>query len=62
MKKGLIFALALLAFLFIGRHVLAPKMVERGFARMVAANVGVDRTADIADCLLYTSPSPRDRG
>ena len=51
MKKGLIFALALLAFLFIGRHVLAPKIVERGFTRMVTANVGVDRTADLADGL-----------
>ena len=51
MKKLFIFALALLAFLFIGRHVLAPKMVERGFTRMVTANVGVDRTADLADGL-----------
>ena len=51
MKKLLIFALALLVILFIGRHVVAPKMVERGFARMVAANVGVDRTANLADGL-----------
>ena len=46
-----IICLALLAFLFIGRHVLAPKIVERGFTRMVTANVGIDRTADIADGL-----------
>jgi len=51
MKKGLVIALALLAVLFIGRQVLVPKMVERGFARMVTANVGVDRTVDIADGL-----------
>ena len=51
MKKFLIFALALLVLLFIGRQVLVPKMVERGFARMVTANIGVDRTADLADGL-----------
>jgi hypothetical protein len=49
MKKLTIFALALLTILFVIRHVLAPKMVERGFTRMVAANVGIDRTADLAD-------------
>ena len=51
MKKLTIFALALLALLLIGRQVLVPKMVERGFTRMVTANVGVDRTADLADGL-----------
>jgi len=51
MKKLTIFALALLTILFVSRHVLAPKMVERGFTRMVAANVGIDRTADLADGL-----------
>jgi ribonuclease Z len=51
MKKLTIFALALLTILFVIRHVLAPKMVERGFTRMVAANVGIDRTADLADGL-----------
>lgn len=51
MKKLVIFAFGLLVFLFIGRHVLALKMVERGFTRMVTANVGVDRTADLEDGL-----------
>ena len=51
MKKFIIFALGLLVFLFIGRQVLVPKMVERGFARMISANVGVDRTADLSDGL-----------
>ena len=51
MKKLTLFALILLALIFIGRQVLVPKMVERGFARMVTANVGVDRTADLADGL-----------
>ena len=51
MKKLLIFALSLLVLLFLGRQVLVPKIIERGFARMVTANVGVDRTADLADGL-----------
>ena len=51
MKKILIFALAFLVVIFIGRQVLVPKTVERGFARMVTANVGVDRTADLTDGL-----------
>ena len=54
MKKFIIFALGLLVFLFIGRQVLVPKMVERGFARMISANVGVDRTADLSDGLHVT--------
>lgn len=51
MKKILIFTLGLLAILFIGRQVFVPKMVERGFSRLVTANVGVDRTADLTDGL-----------
>ena len=51
MKKLTLFALILLALIFIGRQVLVPKMVERGFARMTAANIGVDRTADLSDGL-----------
>jgi len=51
MKKILIILLAFLTLLFIGRQVLAPKMIERGFARMVSANIGVDRTAELADSL-----------
>ena len=51
MRKFTIFAIALLVFLLIGRQVLVPKVVERGFARMVTANVGVDRTVNLADGL-----------
>ena len=51
MKKILIFALALLAIFSLAVRSLSPKMVERGFTRMVTANVGVDRTADLADGL-----------
>jgi len=51
MKKLLIFVLTFLVVLFIGRQVLVPKMMERGFARMTAANIGVDRTADLTDGL-----------
>jgi len=55
MKKILIFALGLLAILLIGRQVFVPKMVERGFTRLATANVGIDRTADLADGLhVYT--------
>ena len=38
MKKILIFALAFLVVIFIGRQALVPKMVERGFARLVTAS------------------------
>lgn len=51
MKKPLLFALALLAVLFIGRQVLVPKMVEKGFAKMASENIGVNRTADLGDGL-----------
>ena len=51
MKKLIIFALALFVILFIGRQVVAPKIIERGFERMVTSNVGIDRTADITDGL-----------
>lgn len=51
MKKLIIFALALFVILFIGRQVVAPKIIERGFVRMVTANVGIDRTADLTDGL-----------
>ena len=54
MKKLTIFALALLTILFVIRHVLAPKMDERGFTRMVAANVGIDRTADLGTGFTFT--------
>lgn len=51
MKKFLIVALASLVVLFIGRQTLVPKMVERGFAKLVSENVGVDRSADLEDGL-----------
>jgi ribonuclease Z len=51
MKKLFIAALALLTALLIGRIVITPKIVERGFARQVSANIGVDRTADLPDGL-----------
>jgi len=51
MKKVLIIALGLLALLFIGRTVLAPKIAPRMFAKMAAANLGVDRTAGLDDGL-----------
>ncbi|MEP3890697.1 MAG: MBL fold metallo-hydrolase [Hellea sp.] len=51
MKKLIIFGLALLAVLLIGRQLLVPKMVERSFAKMATANIGVDRTEGLADGL-----------
>jgi len=51
MKKIVIAGLALLALLFVGRQVFVPKMVEKRFAKMAAANLGVDRTADLDDGL-----------
>ena len=40
MKKILIFAIALLALLFIGRQLLVPKIAERGFERTIAERIG----------------------
>ena len=51
MKRLLFAGLGLLLVLFIGRLVLTPKIAERGFARQVASNIGVDRTADLPDGL-----------
>ena len=51
MKKLTLAALALLAFLFIGRIVITPKIAERGFERQIAANIGVDRTTELPDGL-----------
>ena len=51
MKKLAIFALALLAFLFIGRQLLVPKIAERGFERLVSERLGVDQMANLEDGL-----------
>jgi len=51
MKKFLIFALALLVVLFIGRQVLVPKIAERGFERMVSERLGADPMANLQDGL-----------
>lgn len=51
MKKIVIFGCVLLGALFIGRQVLLPKLVERGFNRLVSENVGVDRSAALEDGL-----------
>jgi len=51
MKKLAIFGLILLAALFAGRQVLMPKLVERGFNKLVSENVGVDRSAALEDGL-----------
>jgi len=51
MKNIYVLALALLTILFIGRQILVPKITERGFAKMVTANIGVDRSADLVDGL-----------
>ena len=51
MKKIAIFALGLLVVLFIGRQILMPKLVTKGFHKMVSENVGVDRSVDLDDGL-----------
>ena len=51
MKKLLIFALALLAILFIGRQVLVPKMAERGFEKLISERIGADPMANLQDGL-----------
>ena len=51
MKKLLIFAIAFLAVLFIGRQVLVPKMAERGFERLISERIGVNPMANLQDGL-----------
>ena len=51
MKKLLIFAIALLAILFIGRQVFVPKIAERGFERMASERIGVNPLANLEDGL-----------
>lgn len=49
MKKLAIFVLGLLIIIFIGRQVLLPKIIERGFVKLAAANLGVDQTKNLSD-------------
>jgi len=51
MKKLVVFGLALLVVFFIGRQILMPQLVERGFNRLVSENVGVDRSTKLTDGL-----------
>ena len=51
MNKLTLAALVLLVLLFLGRIVVTPNIAERGFARQVSVNIGVDRTADLPDGL-----------
>ena len=51
MKKFIIFGLVLLGALLVARQVLMPKLVERGFNRLVSENVGIDGSAALADGL-----------
>jgi len=41
----------LLAIFFMARQIVFPKVVEKGFARQVSENIGVDRTAELTDGL-----------
>ncbi len=51
MKKLIIFALAFLALLLIGRHVLVPKMAERGYERLISERIGANPMASLEDGL-----------
>ena len=51
MKKIIVFILIAFALLFAARQILMPKLVERGFNRLVSENVGVDRSAALEDGL-----------
>jgi ribonuclease Z len=51
MKKFIIFGLVLLGALLVGRQLLMPKLVDRGFNRLVSENVGIDRSAELPDGL-----------
>jgi len=51
MKKLIFLGLAVLALLFTARQILLPKLVERGFMRLVSENVGVDRATALEEGL-----------
>ena len=51
MKRLVLFFIALLVVLFVGRQVMIPKMAPKVFAKAVSSNIGVDRTADLPDGL-----------
>lgn len=51
MKKFIIFGLAVLAILFVGFQIAKPKLVAKGFEKQVSQNLGVDRSAGLADGL-----------
>jgi len=51
MKKLGIFTISILAALFIGRQILLPKLIEKGFAKQVSENIGIDRSAALDDGL-----------
>ena len=51
MKKLIIFGLILLGILVMARQILMPKLVERGFNRLVSENVGIVRSAALEDGL-----------
>ena len=51
MKKFIVFGLVLLGVLFVGRQLFMPKLVERGFNRLVSENVGIDSAAKLPDGL-----------
>ena len=51
MKKIVIFTFAILAILFVARQALLPQLIERGFAKSVSENIGIDRSAALEDGL-----------
>lgn len=51
MKKLVLFGLGLLVLLFLGRQILVPKVVERGFERLLSQNMSADRLAGLEDGL-----------
>lgn len=51
MKKLIVIGVALLAVLLIGRQIFMPKIVERGYAKMVAERIGVNPVANLEDGL-----------
>ena len=52
----------LLAWVFVDDYLLQDKLVRNGYAEVAYLYDNYKYTDLLKDCLLYTSPSPRDRG
>ena len=60
MKKFLLFFVSL-SFVFADKPITAKDIINLEYISQPVINIGGTRIAYVKICLLYTSPSPRDR-